>query len=200
MVIFVVSGGRADAQERRGLMGGFSLGGGAVNVSGASADPATQLVTEGGGQGAHVGANLFIGVSTSPRTAVLFEVAIAGVAEDAVVDGEVRVGTDRVTFPMTSSSLTSSVFGGAVQYWLTSRVWVRGGLGAGYIDRDLLIGPADLTVTLSKSLGFATMGAAGVDIWRRGNFAIDGQFHFTWLALEGVRIQAPTGQVGLTWY
>jgi len=52
-------------------MVGLSLGGGVVNVGGTSADPATQLVSEDGGQGADAGINAFIGISTSARTAVV---------------------------------------------------------------------------------------------------------------------------------
>ena len=200
LVVFALGGSRADAQERSGLMGGLSLGGGALDFSGASSDPAVELVSEGGDQGFGTGFNLYLGASTSPRTAILFEVAFIDQEEDVVVDGEVRVGANRVTFPAGASTQTAIVFAGALQYWLTSRVWVRGGFGAGVLDRDLVIAAADLSITLTKSLGFATLAAAGVEFWRRGNFAMDAQFHFTSFGLEGLRINAPSGQVGFTWY
>lgn len=200
LVMLAAAGGRADAQERAGLMGGFSLGGGTLRFGGASTDPAVELVSEGGDGKVDAGVNLYVGFSTSPRTAVLFEIAVVGLANDHEVEGEVRVGANRVTFPVSTSSLTSVVFAGAFQYSMTSKVWVRGGIGTGDLNRDLVVEPADLSVTLTKSLGFAMLGATGVELWRRGNFAMDAQFHFTWLALEGLRIHAPSGQVGFTWY
>lgn len=200
VVICAASGGQVSAQQRTGLMGGVSLGAGALNVSGTASDPAAELVGEAGDQGVDTGFNMYLGFSTSPRTAVLIDLALVGLAEGVVVDGEVRVGANRITFPSATSSHTSLVLAGALQYWPTSKVWLRGGLGVGTLDRDLVVEAVDLTVTLNKGTGFATLVATGVDFWRRGNFAMDAQFHYAFLALNGLRIHAPTGQVGFTWY
>jgi hypothetical protein len=42
--------------------------------------------------------------------------------------------------------------------------------------------------------------AAGIDVWRRGNFAVDAQFHVTSVALRGLWVNSPTMRAGLTWH
>jgi len=55
-------------------------------------------------------------------------------------------------------------------------------------------------VTLEKEGGLAVLAAAGFELAQRGNFALDTQFHFTWIYLNGLHINAPTFQVGFTWH
>lgn len=199
VTLMATTNGEARAQERAGLMGGISFGAGTVDFSGTSSDPAVGIIRQDGAHRVDLGLNMYLGAVANRRTALLFEVSLANSRTDSV-DGEVRVGPRRVTFASSTSSLTSLVLAGAAQYWLTSNVWIRGGFGGGYLDRDLAIEDADLTITLEKGTGFAVLAAAGIDLWRRANFALDTEFHFTTFSLEGLRINAPTVQVGFTWY
>lgn len=186
------------AQDRAGLIGGISLGGGTINLSGGTSDPSVDFVRQGGDSGLGAGANLYLGGMTSQRSALLFELAITTAATESV-DGEVRVGARRVTFGSADSSLSSLVMAGAAQYWVMSNVWVRGGLGVGVIDRDLVIESSDLTITLDQGNGVAVLAGAGVEVWRHTNFAVDTQVHYTTFALKGLRVHAPSVHVGLTW-
>jgi len=154
VALMAIGIGEATAQERSGLMGGLSLGAGSLGFGGMSSDPAVGIVRQGGDQRLDLAVNMYLGAISSPRTALLFEVATSGSRTDSV-DGEVRVGPRRVTFASSTSSLTSIVFAGAGQYWLTSNMWLRGGLGVGFLDRNLAIEAANLTLTLDKGRGFA---------------------------------------------
>lgn len=186
------------AQERSGLIGGVSLGGGTLNLRGSSDAPTVGFVSQGGDSGLGPGFNLYLGGMTGSRAALLFEMALTTVDTEAV-DGEVRLGPQRVTFGSADSSLSPIVMAGAAQYWVRPNIWVRGGLGVGLLDRDLFIESSDLTITLDQGNGVALLGAAGVEVWRRGNFALDTQFHFTTFALKGLRVHSPSVQIGLTW-
>jgi hypothetical protein len=60
IALMAASGGRAAAQERSGLMGGFSLGAGTLDFRGVSSDPAVGLVRQADGQ-VDIGGNLSLG-------------------------------------------------------------------------------------------------------------------------------------------
>ncbi len=111
-------------------------------------------------------------------------------------------GDDLVSFTSSDTSLWSGVMRAQFQYWLTSRAWVRGGLGAGSLQRDFTLGTdADyLTLTLDRGYAFAFLAGAGVDIYRKSNFAIGAEFHLSAFSLDGVGVYAPSLEVGLNWY
>lgn len=198
IALMAASGGRAAAQERSGLMGGFSLGAGTLGFRGASSDPTIGLIRQADAQ-VDLGGNLTLGAVTSPRTALLFEVSLTS-ARTSSVEGEIRIGANRVTFAGSEDSYTAMVPAGAVQFWLAPNVWVRTGLGVGLLHRDVMISDADLAITLEKGTGLAILAGAGVDVWRRGAFSLDAQVHFTSFAVKGLRVNAPSVHVGFTWY
>lgn len=189
----------ATAQERGGLIGGISLGGAGVSIGGESDDPAAAILAGSGGEDIGLGVSLFLGGMAGPRSALLIEITLAA-SGSAPVDGDIRLGTRRVTALATPSWITSTVFAIAGQYWLTSRGWVRAGVGGGALSRDWEIETGGLAVEVSKQYGPSLLGAAGVDLWRRGNFGISGEFRFTTIFLSGLRVTAPVVQVGFNWY
>jgi hypothetical protein len=198
-LLVTTMGGEAAAQTRAGLMGGASLGLGSLAFSGTSPDPAVNIVYRGDDPSIDLAVNLYLGGRLNPRTALLFELALGAGGTDAV-NGDLRVGSRRITFAGSETTNTALVYAGAVQYWVLSKFWVRGGLGVGLLDSDIFIESVDLTITLDKGAGFAVLGAAGVDLARMGNFALDAQFHVTSFSIEGLRTTAPTVQVGFTWH
>jgi hypothetical protein len=185
------------AQQRSGLMIGLSVGGGATDVSGTSANPNTNVALV---EGSHASGALgfYIGGHVNPRLALMFDAAYGEGTSDSGVDGELRVGLRRLLFRSASSAQDVYVFSGAVQYWPSSRIWLKGGLGAGYLDRS--VETEDLTISIESGAGFAALGGAGVDVWKRNHFTMDVQFRFTTIGLEGIRINTPTAQVGFTWH
>jgi hypothetical protein len=163
-----------------------------------SSDPTVGLVRQADAQ-VDIAGNLSLGAVTSPRTALLFELSLTS-ARTSSIEGEIRIGANRATFAANEDSYTALVTAGALQFWLAPNFWIRTGLGAGVLDRDVMISDADLTITLEKGTGLAILAAAGVDVWRRGAFSLDAQVHFTSFALKGQRVNAPSVQVGFTWY
>ena len=185
------------AQQRSGLMIGLSVGGGATDVSGTSANPNTNVALV---EGSHASGALgfYIGGHVNRRMALMFDAAYAESTSDSVGDGELRVGLRRLLFRAASSAQKVYSFSGAVQFWPSSRIWLRGGLGTGYLDRS--VETEDVTISIESGAGLAALGGAGVDVWRRNHFTMDVQFHFTTIGLEGIRINTPNIQVGFTWY
>ena len=166
----------ARAQQPSGLVGGFSLGGGVLAVDRAigrdsiATQSASVPVT---------GANLYIGHMLDEKTAAIFVVAgavgdIGDVVEAAEFD----------------------VFGIAVQRWLAPNVWVRGGAGYGVIEST---DPTTVEFNTNGS-DIGWLAGAGIDVWRRGNFAADVELHFVGAWGNRFSIHAPTIQLGINWY
>jgi hypothetical protein len=114
--------------------------------------------------------------------------------------GRLTLGSRDVTLRDVTSSLTAYTMTGSLQYWVLPTIWIRGGLGGGMLDRDLLVEDPDLTITVSKTGGLALVGAAGYEFWRKANFTTDVQFHFSTFSAQGIRFNAPTIQVGFNFY
>ena len=194
-----LAAGPAIAQDREGLIGGISLGGSGLSIAGESDDPAAAILGGSGGEGIGLGVSLFLGGMGGARSALLFELAVAE-SGSTPVDGDIRLGTRRVTALEEPTWSSSTVFAMAFQYWLTSRGWVRVGVGAGALSRDWEIETGGLSVAVSKAFGPSLLGAAGIDLWQRGNFGLSGEFHMTTIFLSGFRVTAPAVHVGFSWY
>jgi hypothetical protein len=204
LAALILSASDAWAQQRSGFIGGISFGGGALRLNGnGDGDPLVALVRQDDDGVPAVGFDAHLGGMLDERTAVMF--VLTGdydPGRDSDVDVDVRVGDRQLTFSSSTTSLGSGIIGGAIQRWLTSRVWVRGGAGFGFLTRDVTIGSdaSYLTMTLDRGYGAAFLAGAGVDVWRKANFAVDVEFHLTIVSLSDLRIYAPTVQVGFNWY
>lgn len=91
-------------------------------------------------------------------------------------------------------TLSSAVVGPAAQYWVSPRVWVKGGVGAGRLVA------AVSNVTTSSDWGLGFMGGLGVEALQKKKFAIDLQFRFTTAKIEGERTNNFFGLVGFNFY
>jgi hypothetical protein len=201
IVALLTVGRDASAQDRAGLMGGFSIGAGSVLLAGSTDDAAVGFIRQPERDSIGPGFNLYIGSVTAPRWAVLLEMAYLTVGASTRTDGDLRVGSNRVTFQSASGGQTAVVMAGAIQYWVTGRTWVRAGPGVASLTREVTIESADLMVTLDRNtFAPAVLAALGVDLWRRGNRAIDVQVHAPGFWLRGLLVTSPSVQVGFTWF
>lgn len=91
-------------------------------------------------------------------------------------------------------TLSSAVVGPAVQYWVSPRMWVKGGVGGGR-----LVASID-NVTSSSDWGLGFMGGVGVEALQKKKFTIDLQFRFTTAKIEGERTNNFFGLVGFNFY
>ncbi|MBX7187127.1 MAG: outer membrane beta-barrel protein [Vicinamibacteria bacterium] len=91
-------------------------------------------------------------------------------------------------------TLSSVVAGPAVQFWHSPRVWVKGGVGGGFLQASY----DKVTVTSDAGLGF--MGGLGVDVLQKKKFTIDLQFRVTTAKIEGDRYNNVFGLVGFNFY
>ena len=64
-------------------------------------------------------------------------------------------------------TLTSAVSAAAVQYFVSPRVWIKGGVGVGVLQASF----DKLSVTSDPGLGF--MGGVGVDLLQKQKFTIE---------------------------
>ena len=94
---------------------------------------------------------------------------------------------EEASFAFSSYSLT-----GIAQYWVTSRLWAGGGVGFG--ENSIDVGRTSNYSGNSLALAATT----GVELWRRGSFALDlrGRYdRLTKFQTDNVSIA-----VGFTWY
>ncbi|MDH4065001.1 MAG: hypothetical protein OEW19_11425 [Acidobacteriota bacterium] len=190
----------AYAQEPSGMTGGLSIGGGWLRLGGASADPATELVQLGDRNGGGPTVDLRLGRFVAPRAAVLRELALATTSETAFDDTVgVRLGGTELLFGGATTDLSSFVTVGAAQFWVAPRVWIRGGIGVGYLSRTLYL-PDSVDLTLDKGYGFAVLGGTGVEVWRVQHLALDAQVQFSTFAVGGLRVNAPVLQLGVSFW
>jgi hypothetical protein len=91
-------------------------------------------------------------------------------------------------------TLTSVVAGAALQYWVSPRVWVKGGIGSGQVRAS----GNDIDVSSERGLGF--LGGIGVEVVQKKRFAIDLQARFTTAKIEGERTNNVFALVGFNFY
>ena len=166
----------AHAQQASGLVAGFSIGGGVLGVDRVIGGDST---LKRDNRVPVTGTSIYVGHMLDEKTAGMF-----------VVTGAVGYFGDVV------EAAEFDVFGVAVQRWLAPNVWVRGGAGYG------VIGSTDPTTVEfnMNGLDIGWLAGAGIDVWRRGNFAADVEFHFVGAWGDRFRIGAPTVQLGFNWY
>jgi hypothetical protein len=99
--------------------------------------------------------------------------------------------------PNSNVDTTSTLFTGALQFWVTPIIWLKGGIGLGYTHQDSPF------ANLTSATGAAIMGAGGVELIQRWNFALDLQArigHTFYSQADGGDVNTFAFMVGLNWY
>lgn len=161
--------------DRRGLTVGFGFGfGNMATDSGPIGCSDCSYTPLAGAVDFHIGGML------SPRLAVLLE--IWGVIRPLDSQG--------------FESLQQTAMMVAAQYWLSPKLWLKGGIGAAVLELTYDDGydsePLDD--------GGAIMGALGYEIVAGPRFGIDLQLRLGTGAYEGGEIHAINGALGINWY
>jgi hypothetical protein len=100
--------------------------------------------------------------------------------------------------PNTDTDTTNTLFTGALQFWVTPIFWLKGGVGLGYTHQD----SANFG-QLTSATGTALMGAGGIEILQRWNFALDLQArlgHTFYSQADGGDVNTFAFMVGFNWY
>ena len=131
---------------------------------------------------AHVGGML------SPRLALMFEMQANAQPVEEVGGGE------------GDKSLAQFAFMAAAQYWITPRLWAKGGLGFGTLSWNY----NDSLGTQEEPIddGSAFLLSAGYEILAGRDFAIDVQGRYVVGSYDGIQDQISSGTIGLgvNWY
>ena len=104
-----------------------------------------------------------------------------------------------VIHPISGSNddMTSTLYTGALQLWLTPILWLKGGAGLG----NTTVG--NNLDGFNGATGFALMGGAGVELVQRGPFALDlqGRVGHTFIAdIDGGPVTQYAFMIGFNWY
>lgn len=165
-----------NAPVRRGLLLGFSLGGGSMESSGGPIECVDCSDSVAGS------ADFHIGYMVNPRLALMYEAW--GVAQK--LDAAESV------------TLVQVLSMAAAQYWLTPRLWVKGGIGTAHLVERYK--PEEEGKKLDT--GVAVMGAVGIEIMQGRRFAMDLQLRAGSGTYEGLGDQIHQGslQLGFSWF
>ena len=137
----------------------------------------------GGGQMTCDGCNSTSGLASQFHIGGMLTEKVALVADSSLVSRDEEGAT-----------LYSVVAGPAIQYWVSPRVWIKGGVGAGFLQATA----ENVTYTSDAGLGF--LGGIGVEALQKKKFTIDLQFRFTTAKIEGERTNNFFGLVGFNFY
>jgi hypothetical protein len=137
---------------RGGIVWGFSLGAGGLTM------PDCGQVCGAVGMG-----EFHIGGMIAPRLAVMgdFWESFRYFTDNNIGSGEIYNG----------------IYTAAAQYWVNDIIWIKGGIGLGYVQINL---PTynGYSATFNSDQGFAFMLAAGLEIVQSYNFALDLQLRY----------------------
>jgi hypothetical protein len=165
--------------ERHGLAIGFGFG-----IGGMDADSGDLRCDGCNGTPIAGGLEFHIGAMINPRLAILFE--LSGTAQQLDADGV--------------ETLTQIMLMGAVQYWLTPMLWIKGGLGSSHLSLSYDDGYSSDSSELDSGLG--VMGAIGYEVLHSPRFAIDLSLRLAAGTYEGLDDTINSGifGVGFNWY
>lgn len=166
----------APVSLRRGLTLGVGLGIGGME----SADGPIECVDcKDSAAGSF---DLHVGVMLNPRFALMFEMWGTAQALDSQAD----------------VTLVQVLALGAAQYWMTPRVWIKGGVGSAHLSERY----ADIDQPNDLDSGVGVMAAVGAELISRPRFALDVQLRAGSGTYEGLQetITQASLQLGLSWF
>ena len=155
--------------DRRGFIIGFSLGGGAFSL----ADCGDCDTLSGLGLDIHLGGML------TPRLALMFDGS--GVAH--AIEG--------------GGTIVHVIDTAAAQYWITPRVWIKGGLGIG----QLSVNDDEGNRVAASETGAGVLLAGGVELVQTRGFALDLQLRASAVNYDDAdTITMSSLNLGFNWY
>jgi hypothetical protein len=205
MTLATAAAPAAEAQAVWFNGGGVSIGGGPATFRGGSDEPIVSLVRPEDDTVAATALGLYLGLGTRRWSLTLpelhyFPVSIA--TEN--VKGSITLGSTTVPFEPTYRSANSFavMVGGQIGLVPNGRVWVRGGVGVGWMSSRIEAEDPEIGIDLSTADGLALSSAAGVSVWRKTlpetTVSLDVEVHYLKMRSDEVRISAPSIRVGLS--
>ena len=169
--------------HRRGLVLGFGVGlgqiadeGGTIQCAGCEVDSPAAL------------GEFHVGYMINPRLAFVFE--FWGSSKELDANGAV--------------SLAQYMGFGAAQYWVSRRLWIKGGIGVSQLE--LVVDDGQEVFEEPKGEGGALMGAIGYELYQGRRFALDLQLRVATATYAGEGesdeqvIQTGSFGLGFNWY
>lgn len=162
--------------ERKGLLLGFGIGAGGMESSDGPIECVDCSDSVAGSFDFHIGFML------SPRLGVMYEAWGTGQKLDAAE----------------SATLVQVLSMAAAQFWLTPRLWIKGGLGTAHLVERYKPSMEGKKI----DTGVAAMGAVGYELVQGRKYALDIQLRGGSGTYDGLgdRIHQGSLQLGLSWY
>lgn len=137
-------------------------------------------------QPAAVGGSAHIGGFLNPRLALMLELQVNGQVVDDRIEGNI--------------TLAQGAAMAAAQYWVTPRVWLKGGLGLSRLAFSYNDSYGSASDPIDQ--GGALLLACGIELLQAYNYAVDLQGRLLIGTYDGIgdRISAGTISVGFNWF
>jgi hypothetical protein len=185
---------------------GVWAGGGALRFDGEDEDPLVTLIRPDEDSQGAAAFGLELTLGTRRWALMLPEFHYVPVSLDVQsVGGTLTLGSRTVTFePEAQDVGMFALLAGAQAAVVPSgRVWVRGGIGGGWIARHIAARDQNIAIDLSTSdrTGLALAAAAGASVWEKQLAAgrrtsIDVGVHYIRVRTGEVRVSTPSVRVG----
>jgi hypothetical protein len=184
---------------------GASAGGGRASIRGAGDDPLVAAIRPEEETVSGVSFGAFLGRGNA-RFAVLFPEIDGGTLGIGTehLEGSVTLGSKTVPFDTTQTrtSAAAVLVSAKASPLRNGRVWVRGGIGGGWLSRSVTAEDTRLKIDLETQSGLAWLGASGVRVWQRrlNTLLVASDLEYRYLAVKasGVRASLSAVTVGLT--
>lgn len=155
--------------QRDGLTLGLGIGGGAISCE--ECDDALEGVA----------LEFHIGGMLTPQLALMFDASI--------IIHEIENSN--------GASIQQYVNVGAVQFWITPRFWLKGGLGLGRLS----VTDEEGYAVFESETGGAILAGGGVELYQNSSFALDLQLRFAAVNYEDAETLTNTSLlIGVNWY
>ena len=137
-------------------------------------------------QPASIQGALHIGGFLNPRLALMLELQGNGQVVDDRIEGNVTLGQGAAL--------------AAVQYWVSPKIWIKGGLGLSHLSYSYNDSYGSAEEPIAD--GGAVLGAAGIELLQSYNYSVDLQGRLIVGTYDGIDDQITSGSigVGLNWF
>lgn len=202
-LVVVASEAHAQTADRSGFLIGISLplGGKLVRENNVSGDQTLLILADEGRDLFSVGGEMQLGWALARRVAALGTFALDVGVEDSApavpdISASLRVEGRTADIVADDHSTSSTILAGNVQYWLNPSLWIRGGLGAATLSRDLIETSSGAAFSVDKGFSPAVIAGVGIKLElprippfdeRIPPFEI--QFRYSTYSVDGMRVQ-----------
>ena len=186
---------------------GASIGGGPLRFHGDAEDANTPLIRPETDRAGAFAASVYLSLGTRRWALMLPQFDFEAHSGPAGQVSGILAGSNGATLVIAPTDAFTSVTAIQVasQFGLvpSGRVWVRGGVGVGWLSGGITTEEPQVSVTVAGGSGLALSAAGGVSLWTRQfdtrRLSVDTEVHYLRVSAGGLRATLPSVRMGVRW-